>query len=308
MAKPHIKGRGFLGSGNEIIETQTYYTQPENDWEFDENQKLTYNNPVFTEQCKRRGRNIDELNTGWVPQHKIGEEPEDEVVDDDIDDDIDDNDLDDDDEDKLFRHKDMDEDLSKKDSMYDRMHRHEKFKRPDHDKIEDDHDDLYDDIDSGHDSIDKDSIKLKHKSIDGIKHEDIDDDLDEDNDLDEYDEDDELDDDDLDEDDVDKSFSHSIEPKRSEVSIEDLEKMFGSSSSHSEHPNDYHRDRSIDRDRDRPSHATNSSNRTRITLALKKADVSEHNTAVTYDKTAVDPEALSKPKIKLNIKKKSSEE
>ena len=25
-----IKGRGFIGSGNEIIETQTYFTQPEN--------------------------------------------------------------------------------------------------------------------------------------------------------------------------------------------------------------------------------------------------------------------------------------
>ena len=65
-------------AGNEIIETQTYYTQPENDWEFDEDQKLSYNNPVFVELCKRRGKNFDELNTGWVPQHKIGEEPEEE--------------------------------------------------------------------------------------------------------------------------------------------------------------------------------------------------------------------------------------
>lgn len=78
LAKPQIKGRGFIGSGNEIIETQTYYTQPENDWEFDEDQKLSYNNPVFIELCKRRGKNFDELNTGWVPQHKIGEEPEEE--------------------------------------------------------------------------------------------------------------------------------------------------------------------------------------------------------------------------------------
>lgn len=65
-------------AGNEIIETQTYYTQPENDWEFDEDQKLSYNNPVFIELLKRRGKNFDELNTGWVPQHKIGEEPEEE--------------------------------------------------------------------------------------------------------------------------------------------------------------------------------------------------------------------------------------
>ena len=30
LSKPEIKGRGFIGSGKEIIETQTYYTQPEN--------------------------------------------------------------------------------------------------------------------------------------------------------------------------------------------------------------------------------------------------------------------------------------
>lgn len=48
------------------------------DWEFDEDQKLSYNNPVFIELCKRQGKNFDELNTGWVPQHKIGEEPEEE--------------------------------------------------------------------------------------------------------------------------------------------------------------------------------------------------------------------------------------
>lgn len=46
------------------------------DWEFDEDQKLSYNNPVFIELCKRQGKNFDELNTGWVPQHKIGEEAE----------------------------------------------------------------------------------------------------------------------------------------------------------------------------------------------------------------------------------------
>ena len=78
LAKPQIKGRGFIGSGNEIIETQTYYTQPENDWEFDEDQKLSYNNPVFIELCKRRGKNFDELNTGWVPQHPLDEEPAEE--------------------------------------------------------------------------------------------------------------------------------------------------------------------------------------------------------------------------------------
>ena len=100
LAKPQIKGRGFIGSGNEIIETQTYYTQPENDWMFDEDQKLSYNNPVFIELCKRQGKNFDELNNGWVPQHKIGEEPEEEEEieeDDELDDDIDE-----DGEDELF--------------------------------------------------------------------------------------------------------------------------------------------------------------------------------------------------------------
>lgn len=30
--------------------------------------KLTYNNPVFKDQCKKRDLNFDELNTGWVEQ------------------------------------------------------------------------------------------------------------------------------------------------------------------------------------------------------------------------------------------------
>lgn len=102
LAKPQIKGRGFIGSGNEIIETQTYYTQPENDWMFDEDQKLSYNNPVFVELCKRQGKNFDELNTGWVPQHKIGEEPEEEE--DEIEEEEDEFEEDEDlDEDELFK-------------------------------------------------------------------------------------------------------------------------------------------------------------------------------------------------------------
>lgn len=77
LAKPEIKGRGFIGSGTQIIETQTYFTQPEKDWEFDTDQKLTYNNPVFADQCKLRGVDFDKLNTGWVKQYKQGEKPED---------------------------------------------------------------------------------------------------------------------------------------------------------------------------------------------------------------------------------------
>lgn len=63
-------------AGNEIIETQTYYTVPENDWVFDDTQKLSYNNPVFLEQCKRKGIKIEDLDTGWVPQHILSEDSE----------------------------------------------------------------------------------------------------------------------------------------------------------------------------------------------------------------------------------------
>lgn len=90
LAKPHIKGRGFIGSGNEIIETQTYYTQPEDDWVFDDTQKLSYNNPVFTEQCKRKGIKLEEIDTGWVPQHKIGDVQEEELDEEELNDDEDD--------------------------------------------------------------------------------------------------------------------------------------------------------------------------------------------------------------------------
>lgn len=96
LCKPQIKGRGFVGSGNEIIETQTYYTVPENDWEFDDTLKMTYNNPVFIEQCKRRKIEIDE--TGFVEQIPLDkqekllveeiDEEEDDFDDDDFDDDV----------------------------------------------------------------------------------------------------------------------------------------------------------------------------------------------------------------------------
>ena len=98
LAKPEIKGRGFLQSGNEIIETQTYYTEPENDWVFDETQKMTYDNPVYIEQKKRKHENIDD--SGFTIPKKLSElddtdeQPEvntfDENDDDDWDDDWDD--------------------------------------------------------------------------------------------------------------------------------------------------------------------------------------------------------------------------
>lgn len=77
------------------------------DWVFDEDQLLTYNNPVFVEQCKRRNKDFDALNTGWVKQCPLDEldkdkdsaNSEDDLedlnidLDDDDDDDDDDNDV-----------------------------------------------------------------------------------------------------------------------------------------------------------------------------------------------------------------------
>lgn len=78
LAKPEIKGRGFLQSGNEIIETQTYYTEPENDWVFDETQKMTYDNPVYIEQKKRKHETIDD--SGFTVPKKLDKlDNEDEV-------------------------------------------------------------------------------------------------------------------------------------------------------------------------------------------------------------------------------------
>ena len=86
LAKPEIKGRGFVGTGNDVIETQTYFTQPHLDWEFDTNMFVTFNNPEFEKQCKTKGIDVDKLNTGWVkqiPLDKLAEEQEEEIPEDD---------------------------------------------------------------------------------------------------------------------------------------------------------------------------------------------------------------------------------
>ena len=85
LAKPEIKGRGFVGTGNDVIETQTYFTQPHLDWEFDTNTFATFNNPEFKKQCKAKGVDVDKLNTGWVkqiPLDKLAEEQEEEIPED----------------------------------------------------------------------------------------------------------------------------------------------------------------------------------------------------------------------------------
>ena len=85
LAKPEIKGRGFIGTSNDVIETQTYFTQPHLDWEFDTNTFATFNNPEFKKQCKAKGVDVDKLNTGWVkqiPLDKLAEEQEEEIPED----------------------------------------------------------------------------------------------------------------------------------------------------------------------------------------------------------------------------------
>lgn len=69
------------------------------DWEFDEEQLLTYNNPVFVEQCKRRNKDFDKLNTGWIKQKPLDEDEEIMAEDEDLDDD---DELDEEDEEELF--------------------------------------------------------------------------------------------------------------------------------------------------------------------------------------------------------------
>ena len=72
----------MLRSENSIIDAQTYYTAPINDWVFNENLKMTYNNPEFHKQLKHQNKDINELNTGWADQYKVlGEEEEEEELD-----------------------------------------------------------------------------------------------------------------------------------------------------------------------------------------------------------------------------------
>jgi hypothetical protein len=48
------------------------------DWVFDDKQKLSYNNPVYLEQCKIKRITIDD--SGWVKQHPLDEEVEEEEI------------------------------------------------------------------------------------------------------------------------------------------------------------------------------------------------------------------------------------
>jgi len=72
LAKPEIKGRGFMQVGKkDIYEVQTYWIEPENVWVFDEEQRLTYDNAVYLEQCRRKG--IEPDMNGFVAPKKVDE-------------------------------------------------------------------------------------------------------------------------------------------------------------------------------------------------------------------------------------------
>ena len=109
LAKPEIKGRAFMQSGNDIKEVQTYFTQPEKDWVFDENQKLTYMNPEFQKQKYGKVLTESEVNEllgpeGFIVQKqktedeisRVEEEDQDTALEEDISEDDFDNELEDD--------------------------------------------------------------------------------------------------------------------------------------------------------------------------------------------------------------------
>lgn len=73
LAKPEIKGRGYMMIGTAMYEVQTYYTKPEADFKFDTDMKETYLNPYYIDQCKMNNTTPDD--TGWVEQIKPESKP-----------------------------------------------------------------------------------------------------------------------------------------------------------------------------------------------------------------------------------------
>lgn len=85
---------------------------------------MTYNNPVFVEQCKRRNKDFDALNTGWVPQKRIGEEEEEEEEElEEIEEDEDDDDMDEPDPEVLFNRENSRRNREDRNSSEDRPRR-----------------------------------------------------------------------------------------------------------------------------------------------------------------------------------------
>ena len=190
---------------------------------------MSYNNPVFTEQCKLRGLKLEELNTGWVPQRKIEEDTGDEIIDEEIDDEEDTEEVN---EEELFRSREETSTRKNPNAKSDDKYKDESDPR-DREKVRD-----------GEDEV----IKFKKSKIEAAKP---------------------------------------------EVSLSDLENMFGSSDK---------KDSSIN------IHTKSSTpNRDRIDEALKDVKVTDNKSTVTYDKTSVDPGSapVSTTKIKLKLKPKA---
>ena len=51
---------------------------------------MTYNNPVFLDQCKNKGIKVADIDKGWVPQNKLVDDSKEEDIFDDEEDDFDD--------------------------------------------------------------------------------------------------------------------------------------------------------------------------------------------------------------------------
>lgn len=83
MAKPQIKGRGFTKSGNDLIEYQSYYAEPEDILVFDTDLKMTYNNPTYLKQCgKDSSLPTEWRKPSWFEENRppiIKEEPKEEI-------------------------------------------------------------------------------------------------------------------------------------------------------------------------------------------------------------------------------------
>ena len=297
QCKPEIKGRGFVGSGNEIIETQTYYTQPELDWVFDENQKLTYNNPVFTDQCKKQGRDWDALNTGWVDQHPLDENPESK-------DDDDDDDEDDDNDDPFNRKPRMG--MKREKPSFDDPFGDDPFA-----------DDPFKDKSSSvislksknkpEGSMSESDLEKKKKSLEDLlskaeEAEDSDDENDEDFD----------DEEDFDEEDSEEGNAEATEdvkPSGVEVSMEDLNALFGDSSSSSSEVKDTElmsiaEVPSISETTEEVKIPTDS-NKARVLAALDKVEGKPNKIKLNLDRTSMNNvvDSSKKSSLKLNLKK-----
>lgn len=208
---------------------------------------------MFLDQCKRKGIKIEDLDKGWVPQHKIGEESDDEVVEDE-DDEEDDEEMN---EDELF---------SSRPSAPRREKKPEKTEASDDNEV----------------------VTFK---MGGEKKKE-------------------------------EAPATPVTAEKPEMSLADLEAMFGPSSTPIEETkpaapvspsvSSMYGDPAPSAPSGGLSSPYGTPNRDRIGNALSQADVGGSGPSITYDKTSTDPGAAAstvgqngKPKIKLNIRPKN---